>query len=222
MAPLQAYTSPLAAIAPAARDRVEHARQRIHVTQGSWGPEPPKAFLAELQRAIWADRLVRLRYRTSSPFTVVLAPFGLVRDNMTWYLVARRDAGLRTYRADRIRSVSVLDETFERPEDFDLAAHWKASSARYLGSLGSYVVKLRLRGDAIQRVDWVYVRSRSLSEPDADGWVEAVLEVGDEDNAHAVLHDLGIGGEVLVLEPGRLRQAAVAAAKAFVAANDSG
>jgi predicted DNA-binding transcriptional regulator YafY len=210
----------LAAIAPTARDQVEHARQRIHVTQGSWGPEPPKSTLIQLQRAAWADRMVELRYRTSSPFTVVLAPLGLVRDNMTWYLVGQRDAGLRTYRVDRVRAVTMLDETFERPEGFDLAAHWQASSANYVRTLGSYVMRLRLRGDAIQRADWVYVRSRTLSEPDADGWVEAVLEVGDEDNAHTVLHDLGLGGEVIVLEPDSLRDSAVAAARAFVAANE--
>lgn len=209
----------LATISPTAREQVEHARQRIHVTQGSWGPEPPRSMLVHLQAAIWADRLVSMRYRTSSPFTVVLAPLGLVRDNMTWYLVGRRDAGFRTYRVDRIRAVTMLDETFERPADFDLAAHWKASSARYVQSLGSYVIRLRLRGDAIQRADWVYVRSRTISAPDADGWADAVFEVGDEDNAHTVLHDLGMGGEVLVVEPDALRQSAVAAAEAFAAAN---
>ena len=54
---------------------LEHARQRIHVTQGSWGPEPPKSTLRVLQAAIWADRLISLRYRTS-PVTLVLAPPG--------------------------------------------------------------------------------------------------------------------------------------------------
>ena len=210
----------LAAIAPTARDQVEHARQRIHVTQGSWGPEPPRSTLLDLQQAIWADRLVEIRYRTSSPVTLVLAPLGLVRDNMTWYLVGRREAGLRTYRVDRIREVTMLDETFARPAGFDLAAHWQASSTDYVQSLGSYVIRLRLRGDAIQRADWVYVRSRTISAPDADGWVDAVFEVGDEDNAHTVLHDLGIAGSVVVVEPASLRQEAVAAARKFVAANE--
>jgi predicted DNA-binding transcriptional regulator YafY len=211
----------LAAIAPNARDQVERARQRVHVTQGSWGPEPPKGTLLELQRAIWADRRIEIRYRTASPITLELEPLGLVRDNMTWYLVGRRESGLRTYRVDRIRAVAILDETFERPASFDLAAHWRAASASYVESLGSYVMKLRLRGDAIQRADWVYVRSRTLGDPDADGWVDATFEVGDEDNAHTVLHDLGMGGEVVVVEPDTLRRTAVAAAAAFVALNDA-
>ncbi len=211
----------LATIAPGARDRVEHARQRIHIAQGSWGPEPPRTTLQVLQAAIWADRLITIRYRTSSPVDLELAPLGLVRDNMTWYLVARRDSGLRTYRVDRIRAVTLLEETFERPAGFVLAAHWRASSGDFVRSLGSYLIRLRLRGDAIQRADWVYVRSRTLSEPDADGWVEATFEVGDEDNAHIILHDLGLGGEVLVVEPDELRRSAVAAAEAFAAINES-
>ena len=210
----------LAAIAPVARDQVEHARQRIHVAQGSWGPEPPKATLRVLQEAIWTDRHITMRYRTSSPVTLVLAPLGLVRDNMTWYLVGRRDTDMRTYRIDRIRSVTLLEESFERPPDFDLAAHWQASSGNFVQTLGSYVIRLRLRGDAIQRADWVYVRTRTVSQPDADGWVDATFEVGDEDNAHTVVHDLGLGGEVLVVEPDALRRSAVAAAKAFVAINE--
>ncbi len=210
----------LAAIAPGARDRVEHARQRIHIAQGSWGPEPPRSTLHVLQAAIWADRLINLRYRTSSAEELELAPLGLVRDNMTWYLVARREDRLRTFRVDRIRAVALLAEPFERPPGFDLATHWQAASADFVQSLGSYVIRLRLRGDAIQRADWVYVRSRTLSDPDADGWVEATFEVGDEDNAHIILHDLGMGGEVIVVEPEALRRSAVTAAHAFVMIND--
>lgn len=211
----------LAAIGPGARDQVEHARQRIHVTQGSWGPEPPKATLRVLQEAIWTDRLISIRYRTSSPHNLVLAPLGLVRDNMTWYLVVRRNNDLRTYRIDRIRTVTLQEASFKRPTDFDLAAHWQASSDAYVRTFGSYVMRLRLRGDAIQRADWVYVRGRTLSPPDADGWVDATFEVGDEDNAQAVIHDLGLGGEVQVIEPDALRQSVVAAAKAFVASNEA-
>lgn len=208
----------LAAIAPTARDQVEHARQRIHIDQGSWAAQPPSGpTLLTLQQAIWADQLISLRYRMSQN-PVVVAPLGLVRDGMTWYLVGRRDTGDRTYRVDRIRDATVLQETFERPADFDLAAHWRASSASFVQKLPSYVIRLRLRGEALLRADWFYVRSRTISDPDPDGWADAVYDTGDEDNAHILVRQLG--AEVLVLEPDELRHTAVAAAKAFATANE--
>jgi predicted DNA-binding transcriptional regulator YafY len=208
----------LAAIAPSAREQVEHARRRIHVEQGAWGPPAePDPTLQILQRAIWDDRLVSLAYGTS-PTSVEVAPLGLVRQGGTWYLVARRDTGVRTYRVSRIREASLTGEAFDRPEDFDLPAHWRATSTSFVETRPRYVVRLRLRGDALVRAGWVYTRSKTLSEPDADGWADAVLDLGDEDNAHTVVRQLGT--EVLVVEPAALRQAAVAAARSFAAAND--
>ncbi len=208
----------LAAIAPSAREQVEHARRRIHVDQGPWGPPPPPdPSLLILQQAIWDDRLVSLRYGTS-PETVVLAPLGLVRQGGTWYLVGRRDIGDRTYRVTRIHHVTKTEESFARPEDFDLAAHWREASTSFAETRPRYVVRLRLRGDALLRAGWVYARSRTISDPDADGWADAVLDLGDEENAHTVVRQLG--DETLVVEPAVLRQAAVAAAKAFAVANE--
>ena len=208
----------LAAIAPSAREQVEHARRRIYVAQGAWGPPPsPDSSLVILQQAIWDDRLVSMRYGTS-PEAVMVAPLGLVRQGGTWYVAGRRDTGDRTYRVDRIRDVTMAEDSFERPADFDLAAHWRASWTSFDETRPRYVVKLRLRGDALLRVGWVYARSRTISDPDADGWADAVLDLGDEENAHTVVRQLG--GETLVVEPAELRRAAVAAARTFAEVNE--
>ena len=42
-----------------------------------------------------------------------------------WYLIAGTEAGMRTFRLSRVRSVEVIDEPVERPPDFDLAATWR-------------------------------------------------------------------------------------------------
>ena len=148
----------------------------------------------------------------------MVAPLGLVRQGGTWYVAGRRDTGDRTYRVDRIRDVTMAEDSFERPADFDLAAHWRATWTSFDETRPRYVVKLRLRGDALLRAGWVYARSRTISDPDADGWANAVLDLGDEENAHTVVRQLG--GETLVVEPAELRRAAVAAAKAFAEVNE--
>ena len=57
-------------------------------------------------------------------------PFGIVAKQGIWYLVARAPAGMRTYRISRMQDAVVLAVTFERPANFDLAAHWKTATAQ--------------------------------------------------------------------------------------------
>src|ERR1700749_961979 len=51
-------------------------------------------------------------------------PLGLVLKGGEWYLVTRVRTQLRTYRVSSIAQLTVHDETFERPEDFDLRDEW--------------------------------------------------------------------------------------------------
>ena len=51
-------------------------------------------------------------------------PLGLAAKGTAWYLIANTDAGLRSFRVDRIRSIEVLGQPAVRPEGFDLAAVW--------------------------------------------------------------------------------------------------
>jgi len=56
----------------------------------------------------------------------VVHPLGLVVKNQVWYLIAQTDAGQRTFRISRVRSVEPTGEAVCRPEGFDLAAAWRA------------------------------------------------------------------------------------------------
>jgi predicted DNA-binding transcriptional regulator YafY len=207
----------LETIAPSARSRIDHARQRIHVDDGPWGgrASPPDPTLVQLQKAIWADRVVRVRYGTS-PTSVRLQPYGLVRQG-SWYLVARRGSELRTYRVSRIHRLQPVDETFERPAGFDLARHWREASKSFVASHPRYVVELRLRGDAAVRVGWVWARERTIGEPDADGWVRATLDLQDAESAQTTVRQLGT--EAVVIAPDELRDATLAYAREVLATN---
>jgi predicted DNA-binding transcriptional regulator YafY len=209
----------LAAIPQTARERVEHARQRVHVDLVPWGQEAlAEPLLPELHQAIWADQLIVVRYGTTTS-DIELAPLGLVCKGTQWYLLALRDNAIRTYRVSRLHNLRVTERSFLRPADFDLARHWQDAVAAYADTFGRMVLKLRLRGDALTRATWVQARSRSIGEPDIDGWSEVVLVVEDPDNALAVIRNLG--NDVIVVEPADLRRKAVAWAKAFVDANAS-
>jgi len=209
----------LAAVDPNARGHAEHARQRIHVDlRGYWEPvagDPP-ALLPGLLQASWHNRVVGVRYGTASEPTR-LEPYGLVRKGIRWYLVAARDGTVRTYRVSRIHALTVTDERFTRPADFDLRRHWQRAQADYASGFASYPVRLRVRGDALARAGWAYARSRSMAEPDADGWVEARFDTEDWDGALALA--LSLGRETEVLEPAELRAEVHAAARSLVTLN---
>ncbi|MGH3491293.1 MAG: helix-turn-helix transcriptional regulator [Actinopolymorphaceae bacterium] len=207
----------LSVIAPVARQQAEHARQRIHVEFGPWAPAADRdPRLPLLQRAVWSDRVIQIRYG-SAPASVPVAPLGLVRHGTTWYLVARREDEFRTYRVSRLQDIVLSDESFERPPDFDLAAHWREAAESFAETFPVFVVSLRLRGAALKRARWVYARSKTISEPDADRWADAELDFGDEENALTAVRTLG--NDVIVRAPESLRQAAVDTARAFLDVN---
>jgi predicted DNA-binding transcriptional regulator YafY len=71
---------------------------------------------------------VRLGYarRVGTDTEHTVHPLGVVQKRSTWYLVAASDAGLRTYRVDRVRLVMVSGEPVVRPDGFDLAEAWRS------------------------------------------------------------------------------------------------
>ncbi|HEY8455673.1 MAG TPA: WYL domain-containing protein [Actinopolymorphaceae bacterium] len=209
----------LAAVAPAAREHAEHARERIHIDlDGYWGPvagQPPP-LLPRLLQAVWNNRIIEFQYGTSGGHLRV-SPYGLVRKGTHWYLVGARDDTPRTYRVSRMHELDVTEATFTRPDEFDLAGYWQRAQQAYAGTFASFQVRLRLRGDALTRAGWAYAKSGSFSPPDQDGWVEAEFDTEDWDGAVALVHSLG--GEVIVLEPEHLRKQVVADARRLLELN---
>jgi predicted DNA-binding transcriptional regulator YafY len=139
----------------------------------------------------------------------------------TWYLVARTPRGLRTFRVSRIENARLLDEGFERPADFDLAAHWKASTEELRQGRERYEVTLRLSPDAAASFQkWRRAASASPSdEPGAEGRV--TLKVPFDDEQQAAFVALGLGPNVDVIEPASLR-ARVAADHAAALSRSAG
>ncbi len=201
------------ALADVQRRAAEKSRSRIHVDQRRWNqPEPPRAILTALRRAVWDDRRVRVRYedrnRTTSTRTV--DPLGLVSKAGVWYLIARYGKELRSFRVDRIRSAEELTQRFERPASFDLERYWCESSARFNEASRSAdcVVLLRTRAESLERV-CAYWPAEVVSR-DGAGALLRVTFPGPE----IALFQLVAWSEIATLvEPEELREALVARAR---------
>ncbi|MGC1379873.1 MAG: YafY family protein [Candidatus Baltobacteraceae bacterium] len=149
------------ALADVHQRAADKSRSRIHLDQRRWNqPEPPRPLLTALRRAVWDDRRLRIRYedRNKAPSTRTIDPLGLVSKAGVWYLIARYNDEMRSFRVERIRTADELPERFERPADFDLERYWTESSARFAEASRSAdcVVTLRARNDALDRVTYYW------------------------------------------------------------------
>ncbi|SDG69127.1 Predicted DNA-binding transcriptional regulator YafY, contains an HTH and WYL domains [Lentzea fradiae] len=202
----------MAALPSPMRDRAARMAERFHLDAPSWYSDPERSpLLSVVADAVWRERLLEVRYRrwqAPEEVTRVLRPLGLVLKAGRWYLVASGSSErISTYRVAQIREASVVDEPFERPAGFDLAAHWAASledfqSRQYTGEA---VVRLTPRGfeSFSSYVLPAVARAAERSAVDDGGWVRVTIPI--ESVGHATGMLLRMGGEVEVLEPEELR-----------------
>jgi predicted DNA-binding transcriptional regulator YafY len=123
-----------AALPSEIRQQAEFVRQRILIDPRAWREAAESlAALPVALEALWQGRRLRFSYAKNADDCGerVVDPLGLVARGNAWYLVASRGGDLRTYRVSRIRDATVLAESCVRPRDFDLAAHWEASSTAF-------------------------------------------------------------------------------------------
>jgi predicted DNA-binding transcriptional regulator YafY len=86
------------------------------------------ATLEKLRRATRERRQVHLHYQGQATTSRNVDPYALVHRSGWWYVIGYchlRD-GLRTFRIDRIKNLSILETGFDLPADFDLQAYLAA------------------------------------------------------------------------------------------------
>jgi predicted DNA-binding transcriptional regulator YafY len=200
----------LASLPAELRSRASRLVERFHLDATGWfhgGEAVPH--LGVLAEAVWEARRVEVRYRRGDEaVTRTLEPLGLVLKAGVWYVVARVDDQLRTYRVSRVVEARPLDEGFERPADFDLPAWWAESSAAYEREAPRIEVLIRANREAMAPLADTFggraVREATrLGEPDTDGWQWLRLSVDWPEEAASRL--LALAPLVEVLEPATLR-----------------
>jgi predicted DNA-binding transcriptional regulator YafY len=185
----------------------DESRSRIHLDQRRWNqPEPPRELLTALRRAVWDDRRLRICYedRNRKSTTRTVDPLGLVSKAGVWYLIARSDGELRSFRVERVANAQKLPERFERPADFDLERYWAESSARFAEASRSVdcVVTFRAANDALERVTY-YWPAEVVSERAR----ESIVRVTFPGREVAVFQAIAWSDVATLVEPDELREA---------------
>ncbi|MBF6213394.1 YafY family transcriptional regulator [Nocardia puris] len=201
----------LAALPPELRGRATRIAERVHLDAPGWFHQPEETpTLAVVADALWHDRRLDLRYGREREVRRLVDPLGLVSKAGTWYLVARVDGAIRSYRVSRIRSAAPTGESFVRPDDFDLATHWAAAQEEFARSMLRVRARCRIHADHVRylRLGFepaaVAEAKESMGEPDSDGWVTVTLASESYDVlAHGILP---LGQYAEILDPPPLRE----------------
>lgn len=214
-----------AALPERARASARRIGARFHLDPIDWFRSADAArLLPAIAQAVWSETRIDIRYkRGAGSVARRLKPLGLVLKAGIWYLVAQVGAQVgeqtRTYRVANILDLTVTQERFERPRDFDLVRFWTASARAY--EVGLYRSKATLRvsphglpkleqlGAAVQQA-----ARDTASAAGASGWVQVEIPIESIDQATADL--LRLGTDVEVLKPAALRRHLAKAAREIV------
>ncbi|WP_416796184.1 helix-turn-helix transcriptional regulator [Ciceribacter azotifigens] len=194
------------------RQSAARMQGRFHLDAPTWfGESERPAHLQAIADAVWNCRLVRMRYRSwKAEKNREAEPLGVVLKGGAWYMAARVDGDVRTYRISRILDLLVTKERFERPEDFDLAGYWAENTLRLEAELHPNTATLRVSRWGLRLLEHIspsYVRARmevEKDERDEDRWI-VTLPCGQAQ--HAISEFLRLGAEAEVLAPEMLREA---------------
>jgi predicted DNA-binding transcriptional regulator YafY len=190
------------------RADAEAAASAVMLDPAKWGTStaPRPAHLDVLQRAVVDGRQVRLGYsdRTRATTERIIHPLGLVEKGSVWYLVADTEAGLRTFRVGRVRSVEVTGDPVRRPEGFDLATAWQEVVETIEERRTVVRTTVRAPGWAVYGLRAQFGTAVSVVAEHEDGGVD--VEIGTP-STHVIAQQLaGWGRMIEVLAPDEVRQ----------------
>jgi predicted DNA-binding transcriptional regulator YafY len=193
--------------------------QRILVDPQAWmRPADPVGQLNVLQCAVFRDRRLRLRYRSSGQDAVserLVDPYGLVCKAGVWYLVADVAGEPRLFRVSRVEAAEADPERVRRRDGVSLADLWEQLRRRVEDRELPVQAVVRVRRgvlDMFCRICAAHLAG-PVSETAEPEWVEVPLRFAAIKAARILL---GFGADAEVLSPAELRAdlAAVAAAAA--------
>jgi predicted DNA-binding transcriptional regulator YafY len=192
------------------RADAQAASTAVVVDPNAWGratpSRPTPRHLDALQRAVIEGEQVELGYvaRDRASTTRVVHPLGLAAKGSVWYLVAGTDAGLRTFRVDRVTSIGSTGARAVRPDGFLLAEAWELISAEVDQLRAPVRVRAVADADVLALLRWVFDTLIRVGPARADGRVD--VEVAGPSVAALAGQLAGFGARLEIIEPDEIRE----------------
>ncbi|WP_019004241.1 helix-turn-helix transcriptional regulator [Cohnella laeviribosi] len=192
------------------RMAAEWIRNRVFLDMEGWRGQQEKPDLMErVRQSVWEQRQAQMVYADRRHFKheLTLDPYGLVLKEGMWFLVGKADGNIRAFRMARIESFRLTENSFDRPDDFDLEAYWRLWTKEYVSRHARYSVVLQTDAETLPlicRMNGVLkVKVREDAEGAKDGRIE--VQASFEHPDAAVSSVFSLAGRVDVIAPQELR-----------------
>ena len=181
--------------------------QRILVDPARWMRAAEQVdHLGVLQAAVFTDRRLRLRYRSSgqgSASVRVVDPYGLVCKAGIWYLVADQEGEPRLFRVSRVVSAVTDEEPVRRRDGVSFAGLWASLRREVEDRPAPLEVVVRVRREWLDIFGRICAANLTGPLPLATGeWIELRLRFAGVKAARTLL---SFGANVEVMSPPEVR-----------------
>jgi predicted DNA-binding transcriptional regulator YafY len=196
------------------------ASQRILVDPAGWMRAPDAVGqLSALQAAVFTDRRIRLRYRSSGQQEAserVVDPYGLVCKSGIWYLVADTGGEPRLFRVSRVEAAVTDESRAVRRDGVELAGLWELLRRNVEDRPRPVEAVARVRRSRLDLFCRICAANLAGAVTDSadPAWAVVPLRFPAMPAARTLL---SFGADVEVLSPGELRDDLAAVAAAVVA-----
>jgi predicted DNA-binding transcriptional regulator YafY len=209
------------------RAHAEAAATAIVVDQSGWdrAPDrrPPPRWLEDVQRCVIEGEQIELDYtaRDHSLTTRTVHPLGLAAKGAVWYLIGDTEAGLRTFRIDRMTDVRPNGKTVVRPTEFDLEQAWQLITTEVEQRRNPAHARALVDPSTVSVCRWVFGERARIGPRGAGGRIEVEFRGS---HSRALAGEIaGFGASIEVIEGDEVRDhlAAIAAELHALYADDA-
>ncbi|MDO8392115.1 MAG: WYL domain-containing protein [Actinomycetota bacterium] len=191
------------------RTAAERAGEAVVIDQRAWGQRGTSRrdpdLLDRVRDAVVHASQLQMAYtaRTGDVTERLVEPLGLAAKAGTWYLIADTEAGLRTFRVDRIDAIVQTGREARRPSGFDLAQAWALIADRVEELRTPAVAHTLVHPDTLRFLTFRLGERVRIGAALPDGRVE--VEIRGHHVRELAGELAGFGATIEVLEPAELR-----------------
>jgi predicted DNA-binding transcriptional regulator YafY len=204
-------------LSPGALGYVELVARSLYDADAGLSDYAGRAELIDrLHQACEESRVVRIRYQSASSQTEKsyrLNPYVIVIYSHSLYFIGDSEGRIRTFKVDRVSDVELLEDHFERPEDFEAGGFLEHSFGVWQRGEKPFTVRVRFTAEAAKYAAEKRWFQHQTLEEQPDGSVILSAEISDTTAIRGWL--CSFRGAAQVLEPQSLIDEVIADAEAI-------